>query len=286
MSTSSVDVRFRQAGRRREWFSVGNAGSAALSKFALPASLHLKLPAKPLVSTKPKTPRKFVIDSDSESSEEEEVEKEVEEEDDDEEEKENFQKVTVTSDDDSDSDGGLSSAFSKKLVLDDEEEDVPAGNIRSGTAAMYAHYNASVFEGRLPATLQIEWCDRLLTTAGTTVCSRSSESRLCTIQLSAKVVDSVYRLRRTLAHEMCHAAAWLLDGQCKPPHGAVFQKWASRFELVHGWTIKTCHSYEIRYAFQWQCMQCDAIVGRHSAKSVNPDKHLCGKCGGRLEELL
>ena len=33
-----------------------------------------------------------------------------------------------------------------------------------------------------------------------------------------------------VAHELCHAGQWLLDGARKPPHGAAFQKWASRFE--------------------------------------------------------
>ena len=29
------------------------------------------------------------------------------------------------------------------------------------------------------------------------------------------------RLRRTLVHELCHVAAWLLDHVAKPPHGEV-----------------------------------------------------------------
>ena len=36
-----------------------------------------------------------------------------------------------------------------------------------------------------------------------------------------KVLDSRERLEATLAHELCHAAAWLLDRTAKPPHGQV-----------------------------------------------------------------
>lgn len=48
------------------------------------------------------------------------------------------------------------------------------------------------------------------------------------MELSVKVLDSYSKLRRTLAHELCHVAAWLLDHTAKPPHGAVFKKWGTR----------------------------------------------------------
>ena len=41
------------------------------------------------------------------------------------------------------------------------------------------------------------------------------------VELSAKVLDDADRLERTLAHELCHVAAWLLDHVAKPPHGKV-----------------------------------------------------------------
>ena len=41
------------------------------------------------------------------------------------------------------------------------------------------------------------------------------------VELSSKVVDCEDRLQRTLAHELCHVAAWLLDQVSKPPHGQV-----------------------------------------------------------------
>ena len=35
------------------------------------------------------------------------------------------------------------------------------------------------------------------------------EERISKIELSSKVIDSADRLRDTLIHEMCHAAAWI-----------------------------------------------------------------------------
>lgn len=41
------------------------------------------------------------------------------------------------------------------------------------------------------------------------------------VELSAKVVDRLERLELTLAHELCHAACWILNHTAKPPHGQV-----------------------------------------------------------------
>lgn len=42
---------------------------------------------------------------------------------------------------------------------------------------------------------------------------------MCTIDLATKVTDTEEKLRHTLAHELCHIAAWVLSGEIKPPHG-------------------------------------------------------------------
>ena len=40
--------------------------------------------------------------------------------------------------------------------------------------------------------------------------SETEEVRASKIELSSKVLDSSDRLRDTLIHEMCHAAAWIV----------------------------------------------------------------------------
>ena len=105
------------------------------------------------------------------------------------------------------------------------------------------------------------------------------------VELSTKVIDDEGKLRRTLAHELCHAAAWLVDHVAKPPHGDTFRKWADAVtEVYPGIEVTTCHSYEIAYKYQYKCTGCAKIYGRHS-KSIDLDKQGCGVCRSRLELL-
>lgn len=74
------------------------------------------------------------------------------------------------------------------------------------------------------------------------------------VELSSKVVDSWEKLERTLCHELCHVAAWLLDHTAKPPHGPVFKAWAARaMARYRHLDITTCHMYQIFYPFRCRC---------------------------------
>ena len=161
--------------------------------------------------------------------------------------------------------------------------------------ALYAEYNALVFGSQLPSDLPVTWSPRLLRTAGQCAfktsrlavgATPSATERSAAIELSSKVLDSEERLRKTLAHEMCHAAQWLLEGVQQPPHGAAFQRWARRFErAVPGMTISTCHSYDVFGGkFRWGCDGCGHEFARHS-KSVDVERKCCGLCRGRLRFL-
>ena len=99
------------------------------------------------------------------------------------------------------------------------------------------------------------------------------------------MLDSHERLRSTLAHEMCHAAQWVLDGAAKPAHGAAFRKWAREAErALPGMRISTCHNYEIFYKYRYGCEGCGAEFGRQS-KSVDLQRQRCGRCRGTLKLL-
>lgn len=74
------------------------------------------------------------------------------------------------------------------------------------------------------------------------------------VELSTKVLDSPEKLQRTLCHELCHVATWLLDHVAKPPHGPHFKAWAAAAMRVHPHLdITTCHQYDIHFAWRWQC---------------------------------
>jgi predicted SprT family Zn-dependent metalloprotease len=164
--------------------------------------------------------------------------------------------------------------------------------VRTARAAkLYKAYNAKIFDNKLPHDLEISWNKRLATTAGLTHYGRkqgsSGNSMLyyARIELSCKVIDTEARLERTLVHEMCHCAAWLIDHVAKPPHGAAFKKWAVlSMRVAPHLEVSTCHQYEIFYSHQWQCSSCHQSYGRHS-NSIDVTKKVCGRCRGRLTYL-
>lgn len=146
-----------------------------------------------------------------------------------------------------------------------------------------------MFDARLPADMEIEWSNKLNTTAGRTHTKRERQgfsewTYSARIELSIKVLDEDEKLRSTLIHEMCHAAAWLLDKVDRPPHGKEFKKWGRKCEKLYpDIEVSTCHSYEIDYKFRWACTNevCGKIYGRHS-KSIDPAVHACGACKSAL----
>ena len=152
-------------------------------------------------------------------------------------------------------------------------------------ASLYQEFNTNVFRNKLPADLSITWNARLLRTAGLTHMRAMGEKRMARIDLASKVLTDEHRLRSTLLHELCHVAAWLIDGVRKPPHGPGFKKWGRRCTRAYpGITVKTCHSYEIQYKFTYLCEHhpaCGWKVGRHS-KSIDTEKMCCGRCRGAI----
>lgn len=148
---------------------------------------------------------------------------------------------------------------------------------------MYTRYNDVIFDGALPVHLDISWNGRLFTTAGLTHYKKdASDVYSARIELSTKVLDTAVKLERTLIHEMCHCATWLIDHVARPPHGEHFKKYAARaMVVVPHVNVSTCHNYDIFYPFRWQCRSCMKEYGRHS-KSIDVTTKVCGRCSGML----
>ena len=75
-----------------------------------------------------------------------------------------------------------------------------------------------------------------------------------------------------------------VDKANKPPHGPAFRRWAARaMAACPGLDVNTCHSYDIAFAFRYECTngECRTQYGRHSA-SIDVSRKACGVCGGRL----
>ena len=165
--------------------------------------------------------------------------------------------------------------------------------LRELTLPLYLEYNTKVFGDQLPMDLSVTWSAKLQRTAGQCLLKGNGGfDRSASIELSEKVLDSEERLRKTLAHEMCHAGAWLIDGMRKPPHGGAFRKWADKFERqIKGMKVTTCHSYDIFYKFRYGCVNltdplilCGYELGRQS-KSVDLKTSRCPRCNGKLQLL-
>jgi predicted SprT family Zn-dependent metalloprotease len=183
----------------------------------------------------------------------------------------------------------------------DDDDDAPSTAIvpkkRSATAFKsnrrqlaldaFVEFDGAVFSNTLARVVTVEWNNKLRTTAGQTQLKRTGMdgSRTATVELSSKILDDESRLRATLLHEMCHAAAWVLDNNVKPPHGPVFQKWADRsMKFVSDVEVTTTHDYAIEFKYAWSCQTCSVLYKRHS-RSIHPDKHVCSKCKGNLVEV-
>jgi predicted SprT family Zn-dependent metalloprotease len=113
--------------------------------------------------------------------------------------------------------------------------------------------------------------------------------RTAIVELSTKVVDNIQRLQTTLLHELCHVAAWIVDGNIKPPHGPYFQKWVQiATTAIPSITITTRHNFIINYKYAWKCMNpsCTVqIIRRHNRRSIDVERHVCGKCNGPIEAI-
>ncbi|KAA0203942.1 hypothetical protein HAZT_HAZT009297 [Hyalella azteca] len=156
------------------------------------------------------------------------------------------------------------------------------------TERLYKLFNSKIFENKLPDSMAITWNTRMTKTAGFCyykVDRSKASGRNARVELSTKVVDSPARLRDTLVHELCHAAAWLVSGY-HGGHGPVWQAWASRATRVFPElpSIARCHNYEIACKYQYQCTKCGYSIGRHS-KSLDTERKVCGRCLGRFELL-
>ncbi|KAF2259978.1 hypothetical protein CC78DRAFT_502352, partial [Lojkania enalia] len=147
--------------------------------------------------------------------------------------------------------------------------------------------------------IKLAWSRSLLTTAGRATWRRE-QLRLrtgplstdlkqeirhhCTIELAEKIIVDESRLYNVLAHEFCHLTTFMISNIRNAPHGKEFKGWAKlvsdRFQHL-GVQVTTKHSYEISYKFVWTCTNCLYEFKRHS-RSVNPERHSCGRCRGRL----
>lgn len=154
--------------------------------------------------------------------------------------------------------------------------------------------------------ITIVWSNKLLSTAGRAHWRREAVRKhasdgtttttyrhVASIELASKIITDAHRLRNVLAHEYCHLANFMISGVRDCPHGASFRCWAARATAAfaaQGVEVNTKHDYDIAHRYAWECQGregdagCGAMYERHS-KSIDPSRHTCGKCRGRLLQI-
>ena len=159
------------------------------------------------------------------------------------------------------------------------------------TAQLFKEFNTTIFNDKLDPLMKLEWSVKLNKTAGRAhlnwIQTPIGKQRSCWIELSTKVLDTAFKLRNTLIHEMIHAAQWMIDGQDKPPHGDLFKRYgAFVMKCYPDLVVSTRHDYDIHYKYFYQCTKesCGKKYGRHS-KSINVEKMGC-VCGSTLVLLV
>ncbi|XP_077138660.1 germ cell nuclear acidic protein-like [Ranitomeya variabilis] len=150
---------------------------------------------------------------------------------------------------------------------------------------LYDLYNRTVFNNKLPVKMDILWSKRLISAGGQCNQKLYKKRRYSVIELSEKVCDSVERVRDILVHEMCHAATWIIFGECNDNHGPLWQSVKRRVNRIHPELpeVTENHNYTINYNYNYKCSQCDKQIGRF--RKIPDNKCYCRQCGGRLRQL-
>jgi predicted SprT family Zn-dependent metalloprotease len=196
---------------------------------------------------------------------------------------------------------------SKQLPLALQLEPLPPSPLQLEALALsfYRNLNAAVFGNQLPPPheencseaigayrLKVTWNTRLLTTAGRAI--RRPAVRQVEIQLSTRVLDTNAKLWSTLAHEMCHAAVWLIDERVagalpeRNHHGQRWRVWVTAVTTQFpGFpTIEVCHRYAIDFGHTYHCRKADCGGWTYGSCRPLPPRALqayrCSLCRGPL----
>lgn len=169
----------------------------------------------------------------------------------------------------------------------DDSIQITAKNRDKYAEEAYNEFDRKIF--KFKSKIPIYWSNTLITTAGN--CSSLSvdenyrnrrrqsvedenivinkyNGRYCIVRLSIKIIDTYLRLRDTLIHELCHAAAWLNYGY-RNGHRGAFTYYKKICNKVYGREmVTTYHNYKIFFKYRYECVDCHHIFGRHS-KSVD-----------------
>ena len=149
---------------------------------------------------------------------------------------------------------------------------------------IFAVFNFSVSGHRLnPSKIEIVFNDQLWTASGIhRVYYRDHESpyrKKSFIYLSIRHLDNPERLRKTLLHELCHAAVYHIDQTMEDGHGPKWHWWVQQVGHKHPNISKITETANyISNKHLYKCIKCFYDVGEKEEIESNKYKG-CRKCG-------
>ncbi|MCJ1381900.1 hypothetical protein MMC17_005012 [Xylographa soralifera] len=190
-------------------------------------------------------------------------------------------------------------AIERKKIFDEKKHDL--------ATTFLEELDQTVADGQVASLaaatggIRIIWSKKLNSTAGRAnwkreairtknvdgTTSSTTYRHHASIELAEKVIDDEDRLLNVLAHEYCHLTNFMISNIKNNPHGKEFKEWAKKVShaFAHRHIIVTTkHTFTIAYKYIWTCTVCGVEFKRHS-KSIDPARHTCGSCKGKLAQV-
>lgn len=185
------------------------------------------------------------------------------------------------------------------LTKSSAADDLPSDRLK----AWWRELNTRYFSNRLPP-IPIVWSRRLTSSVGMfaslggpkTIYIAAPNGGRREIRLSLPLFERLaertpyaeQELRNTLAHEMIHQ--WQFDVlKRRPNHGLDFLRKMTEINRSGEVAITTYHSLQKEVLalsrFAWRCIDCGRVY-RRQRRTIEPGRHYCGVCRGRLQELF
>lgn len=165
--------------------------------------------------------------------------------------------------------------------------------------SLWRTLNIRYFDGALPP-IRIEWSRRMTSSAGLFITNHGPRPRhgarpphfegrrirLSVPLLRKPTVQPDGPLLATLAHEMIHQ--WQFDIlKRRANHGPDFcrkMRELNRDGIGITITHRMDDAVRANLKFTWECLRCGRAY-RRQRRTIDPARHRCGPCGGRLREL-
>lgn len=139
---------------------------------------------------------------------------------------------------------------------------------------------SNLIQNNHPFSFAAGYCDFHSRSTRTLASGPLETYRFCKIVLNTDFVQRIYRLESVLAHELCHACRWIIDGVRGDNeyggHDERFFEWGRKITAKYPRIpFLRAHDFEVHFRYLIRCDACRVITGTQFA----PTTSTCPKCG-------